>query len=79
MENQAPFTVGTDIDAQPRTRPASTKSPAQMHIDAQTPLLQGSDRTQRYGESRIPGDSADAPVIESGKSWRKASVSNLVI
>lgn len=79
MESEAPFTVGTDVDAQPRSRLASTKSPVQVQVDTQTPLLQGSNNTPSYGEPRLPDDSSDAPVTEPRKSWRSASVSKTVI
>lgn len=79
MENEAPFTVGTDVDTQPRSRPASTKSPVQVQADAQTPLLQGINSTPSYGEPRLPDDSSDAPVTEPRKSWRNASVSKTAI
>lgn len=79
MENEAPFTVGTDVDAQPRSRPASTKSSVQVGVDFQTPLLQESSRSPSYGEQRLPDDCSDAPVTEPRKSWTNASVSKTVI
>lgn len=73
MDNEAPFTVGTDVDTQSQVSQNGAK--AQIEVNDQTPLLQGTRETTVHGESTPPGDGTDAPETKPRKSWRSASVS----
>ena len=75
MDNEAPFTVGTHVDTQSRVSQNGTKYPAQVEVNDQTPLLQGTSEATVHGESAPPGDGTDAPETEPRKSWRSANVS----
>lgn len=76
MDNEAPFTVGTDVDTQSQVSQNGAK--AQIEVNDQTPLLQGTREATVHGESTPPGDATDAtdaPETRPRKSWRSASVS----
>lgn len=73
MDNEAPFTVGTDVDTQSQVSQNGAK--AQIEVNDQTPLLQGTREATVHGESIPPGDGTDAPETKPRKSWRSASVS----
>lgn len=75
MDNEAPFTVGTDT--QSRVSQNGTKYPAQVEVNDQTPLLQGTREATVHEESTPPGEGTEAPETEPRKSWRSASVSYL--
>ena len=73
MDNEAPFTVGTDVDTQSQVSQNGAK--AQIEVNDQTPLLQGTREATVHGESTPPGDGTDAPETKPRKSWRSANVS----
>ena len=75
MDNEAPFTVGTDVGTQSRVSQNGAKYSAQIEVNDQTPLLQGTREATVHGESTPPGDGTDAPETKPRKSWRSASVS----
>lgn len=83
MENEAPFTVGTDVNAQPRDRPVassqdSSKNSVQMHVNDQTPLLQRTREVPGLGDSR-PNDGTIDSEPEPRKAWKNANVSHILL
>lgn len=79
MDNEAPFTAGTDVDTQSRVSQNGTKYLAQVEINDQTPLLQGTGEATVHEESMPPGGGTDAPETEPRTSWRSASVSYIPV
>lgn len=83
MDNEAPFTVGTDVNAQARETPTasgqdSAKNSVQVHVNDQTPLLLETSGAPGYGNLR-PSDGSDDSETEPRSSWRTANVSNILL
>lgn len=83
MDNEAPFTVGTDVNTQAPDRPSasdhdSTKNSVQVHVNDQTPLLQRTREITGLGVL-IPDDSTIDSEPEPRNSWKNANVSCILL